>query len=380
MNNALSGAIMKQNKSLILLSIMFLLVFCTGCQREQTKIEHIMTESTAQMSSATTVNNESTDYSTPVNTGSTLNQVRQMIGLPHWSPLFNSQAPFSVAILDSGVFPHQDLIGTTNRIVAFKDLVNQIENPYDDNGHGTAVAGIIAGDGYQSGGVDAGLAPFVNLVCVKTLDYACRGYAQTLIDGIYWVIEHKEQYNIKILNISIGVPTESSLYRDVAQAAKQAFEAGILVVAAVGNNGTAKSIVQAPANSANVIAVGTVEKNAYSGQYEIPSFSSVGITASGIKKPDIYAPGSDVISLKSDIYYKGKGEINQKISYGIPLSGTSISCAVISGAAAVMIQQYPSMDLNQIKEVIEKNSILLETNESMEKSKMFFFNGGEYER
>ena len=107
----------------------------------------------------------------------------------------------SVAILDTGIFLHPDLSG---RIVAFHDFVHQKQEPYDDCGHGTHVAGCLAGDGYLSDGRLSGIAPASHLIVGKILDQNGSGNIDTMISAIQWILDHQKEYNIKILNISIG--------------------------------------------------------------------------------------------------------------------------------------------------------------------------------
>lgn len=106
-----------------------------------------------------------------------------------------------VAVLDTGCFPHEDL---QNRIAAFRDIVGRKRLPYDDNGHGTHVCGIIGGNGYSSSGACCGLAPECHLIPVKVLDRRGNGYASDVLSGLRWIRENRELYHIRIVNISVG--------------------------------------------------------------------------------------------------------------------------------------------------------------------------------
>ena len=106
----------------------------------------------------------------------------------------------SVAILDTGIFLHPDFAG---RVLQFKDFIHQIADPYDDSGHGTHVAGCLAGDGYLSDGKYCGIAPSCNLIIGKVLDNKGLGNIDNVIDAIQWILQNKENYNTRILNISI---------------------------------------------------------------------------------------------------------------------------------------------------------------------------------
>ena len=106
----------------------------------------------------------------------------------------------SVAILDTGIFLHPDFSG---RIIAFHDFIHQKQDPYDDSGHGTHVAGCLAGDGYLSDGRFCGIAPSCRLIIGKILDKKGNGSIDTMIDAIQWILENQEKYNVKILNIML---------------------------------------------------------------------------------------------------------------------------------------------------------------------------------
>jgi len=141
----------------------------------------------------------------------------------------------TVAVVDTGIYPHPDLTQPTNRILAFKDFVNNYSSPYDDNGHGTHVAGIIAGNGTKSNGQYKGVAPDANLVGVKVLDSTGGGRSSNVIAGIQWVVQNKATYGIKVMNLSLGGrATESYTTDPLSQAAEAAWQAGIVVVAAEG--------------------------------------------------------------------------------------------------------------------------------------------------
>ena len=106
-----------------------------------------------------------------------------------------------VAVLDTGIYKHIDF---GNRIIAFKDFINNRAFPYDDSGHGTHVSGIIAGDGYASHGRFKGIAPMSQIISVKVLDSNGNGNIENVIKGTKWIINNKDIYNIKIVNISFG--------------------------------------------------------------------------------------------------------------------------------------------------------------------------------
>lgn len=120
----------------------------------------------------------------------------------------------TIAVIDTGVAPHEDLIRPNNRIVGFKDFVNNKTSPYDDNGHGTHVAGIIAGNGYSSRGKYTGIAPQANILAVKALDSEGSGSTSNIISAISYVVNTRDTYGTKVINLSLGSPANSSCKKD----------------------------------------------------------------------------------------------------------------------------------------------------------------------
>ena len=120
----------------------------------------------------------------------------------------------SVAILDTGIFPHEDLTTPYNRIIGFKDFIGQKDQPYDDDGHGTHVSGIIAGNGFSSRGKYMGIAPDANIIGVKVLKDDGSGNISDVIAGIQWVVDNKEKYNIKVLTLSLGTKPKNKYEND----------------------------------------------------------------------------------------------------------------------------------------------------------------------
>ena len=184
-------------------------------------------------------------------------------------------AGIGVAVIDSGVTAwHNDLADpnapTTQRVDQFVDFVGGQSQPYDDYGHGTHVAGIIAGNGADSNGARTGIAPKARLVVLKVLDEDGRGRISDVIAAIDYAVAHKSEFNIRVLNMSIGAGVYESYNTDLLTlAAKRAVEEGLVVVAAAGNHGrNDEGVVQhgaisAPGNAPWVITVGAVEPHGH---------------------------------------------------------------------------------------------------------------------
>ena len=137
---------------------------------------------------------------------------RETIREDHPEPINYTGKGIGVAVVDTGVAPHPDLVKPADRIVAFKDYINEKREPYDDNGHGTHVAGIIAGNGYGSRGKYSGIAPEANIIAIKTLDKEGSGDTSDVIAAIQWVLDNRNRYNIKVLNLSLGSQPKSLSY------------------------------------------------------------------------------------------------------------------------------------------------------------------------
>ena len=151
-----------------------------------------------------------------------------------------------VAVVDTGVSPHYDLVFPENRIIAFKDLLGNKEIPYDDDGHGTHVAGIIAGNGYTSHKY-IGTAPCANLIVIKALDHSGNGTESDILAALQWVLNHQQKYNIRVINLSLGIKSEAPYHDDtLVKGANAAVKRGLTVVAAAGNNGPGKCTINSP--------------------------------------------------------------------------------------------------------------------------------------
>ncbi len=255
----------------------------------------------------------------------------------------------TVAVIDTGLSPHADLMKPKNRIVGFKDFVNNKTKPYDDNGHGTHVAGIIASNGYSSNGKYAGIAPEANILAVKALDDTGSGSTSDIVSAIQWVVETKDKYNTKIINLSLGSPATNPYYSDpLAQAVEGAVKSGLTVVVAAGNSGPSRKTILCPGNSPSAITVGAVDDNKTPELNDdfIAPFSSRGPTNDGLIKPDIVAPGVDIMSLS-----------NKNVNSYVSLSGTSMATPVISGACSLMYQRNNNMKPKQIKYLLKNSCV-----------------------
>jgi serine protease AprX len=294
-------------------------------------------------------------------------------------------AGIGVAVIDSGITSwHDDLTysgsspqvkrANGQRVAAFVDFVNGRTSTYDDHGHGTHVAGIIAGNGRLSWGARAGIAPAAHLVSLKVLDYQARGVISDVIAALEFAIANRAAYNIRIINLSVGAAVTESYRTDpITLAAKRAVDAGIVVVTAAGNLGrnaagqTQYGAITAPGNAPWVLTVGAYSHEGTLWRFDdkVAGYSSRGPTAHDFgAKPDLLAPGTGIVSLSdpTSTLYATKsdqllsGSVLTSYKPYLSLSGTSMAAPVVTGAVALMLQANPSLTPNLVKAILQYTS------------------------
>lgn len=238
-----------------------------------------------------------------------------------------------VAVLDTGIFPHMDF---DNRIRTFADFVHYRSKPYDDNGHGTHVSGLIGGSGKASGGRHRGMAPECSLISLKVLDHNGNGNKEDVLQAFQWILRNKDRYGIRIVNISVGTTCNTRReHQLLISGVEEVWDAGLVVVAAAGNQGPGPGTITAPGSSRKVITVGSSDMLASN-----KGTSGRGPTMDCICKPDIVTPGHKIIScapsMENGQFYAVK-------------SGTSMSTPVISGAIALLLEKEPQLTNVEVK-------------------------------
>lgn len=268
----------------------------------------------------------------------------------------------TIAIIDTGIYPHPDL---ENRIVAFKDFVNNRDNAYDDNGHGTHCAGDAAGNGRSSDGLYKGPAPNANVVGVKVLDKLGSGSLSTVMAGVEWCIDYNQENpnnKIDIISMSLGsTPQRYSSVKDdpMVKAVEAAWDQGIVVCVAAGNSGPDPGTIASPGISELVITVGAMDdRNTVTrGDDTIAVFSSKGPTIYGHDKPDVVAPGVNVVSLRSPNSYLDKLQKSNRVgSQYFSLSGTSMATPICAGVVALIIEHNRNLTPKQVKKQLLKGA------------------------
>lgn len=272
-------------------------------------------------------------------------RVRQQIACPKMDEITGN--PVCIAFLDTGITAmHPDF---SQDEIIFRDFVNGIDMAYDDAGHGTHVCGIAAGSGLLSGGRYRGIAPGSRILMAKVLDRNGDGTAENMLRGMEWIFRNKARYQIRIMNISIGIGIlqDEEKERELRQYVDEAWNQGLVVVCAAGNTGPERATISALGKSRNVITVGCHDGEYYkdSGK-RCEMYSGRGPADRIIKKPDLVAPGTEIISCNA-AYRTGNRRRNAP-AY-VKKSGTSMATPMVSGAAALLLQKWPEMKQEMIK-------------------------------
>ena len=241
----------------------------------------------------------------------------------------------AAAVLDTGIYEHEDFRVYGNRICCFKDFVQGRSNPYDDNGHGTHVSGIIASGGFSPEGRRIGIAPEASIAALKVLDRQGSGKISTMLQAIDWLLLYHKRYGIRIVNISVGMPLKD--WRDpqkdaLVQKVEELWNAGLVVVVAAGNEGPGQYTITSPGVSRKVITVGALEGEGSSGRAfgRVVHYSGCGpVPGTCVCKPDVIAPASAVLSCDNH----GRAYRRR--------SGTSMATPVVSGVIALLLSAQP---------------------------------------
>lgn len=239
-----------------------------------------------------------------------------------------------IAVLDTGAASHIDL---RNRIVYFCDLVHYRTKAYDDNGHGTHIAGILCGTGIGNGKKMTGMAPGAELIVFKVLDARGNGRTEDVIYALSWIKANYAKYRIRLLNFSMGFLPNSGQHeqKEIMKRLEELWDLGITVVTAAGNNGPKRYSVTVPGISKKVITVGACDDSKIE-NYLKKGYSGRGPTECCVIKPEVLAPGTGILSLnKSDGY--------------IRKSGSSMATPIVCGALALCYDKKPDLTPARLK-------------------------------
>ena len=256
----------------------------------------------------------------------------------------------TVAVIDSGINPGADFGG---RITGFRNFSSESYFPFDQNGHGSWVAGIIAGR--DARGRFVGIAPGADLLSVKVAGRDGSAHAGDVIEALQWVVRNKDRYDVRVINISLNSAIADSYLRDpLAAAVEEAWFQGIVVVVSAGNLGASPFAVDhAPANDPFVITVGSFDDRGTPARSDdvIADWSSRGVTVDGYAKPEVTAPGVGIVSVSGGNHTYLARQAPEAVVDGryLRLSGSSASAAVVSGTVALMLDEDPSLTPDEVK-------------------------------
>ncbi len=308
-------------------------------------------------------------FDASVDPGSIFNTANSVKARDYWRNGITGRG-VDIAVIDTGVAPVEGLT-VDGKVVHGPDLSFESQSPelryLDSNGHGSHMTGIIAGRdnaavaGKENGDHDnfIGIAPDARVVSVKVANAVGGTDVSQVLAAISWVVEHRNDngLNIKVLNLSFGTDSVQDYRIDpLSYAAEMAWHKGIVVVAAAGNTGFGDSKLNDPAYNPYVLAVGASDtKGTYDSSDDVvPAWSSKG---DGTRNPDLVAPGKSVVSLRvpgSHIDMRHpEGRVNERFFRG---SGTSEAAAVVSGAAALVLQQRPGATPDQVKALLRSSA------------------------
>lgn len=275
-----------------------------------------------------------------------MKNIRAYYGLNNYDSLNSNNG--NVVIIDSGISMHPDLINNVSR---FYNFTKQSDNIYDEFGHGTHIAGIIAGTGVASNQEIVGINPGQNLISLKVLDKKGNGDFDNLYNALEWTLYNASKYKIRLVNLSINIKTNINRIKEtqIYTLIDRLWNNNIVIVTSAGNK--QDEIIDGIAAMPQVITVGCYDE--FCGENQISAgkccgaYSRNGFIYNDYYKPDVLAPGSRIISC-SNKWYKRSGFYDEK-------SGTSMATAIVSGAISLLLKKNETLENYKIKNLIEKS-------------------------
>lgn len=284
-----------------------------------------------------------------------MDRVRKQIHYEYIEKLGLTGKGVNVCVLDTGISSHIDF---DHRIIEFADLTQKNTNKIrDDSGHGTHVCGILAGSGKASDGLYKGIAVRSNLIVLKVLNDQGNGQVDTLLSALQWILEHCFEYSIRIVNISISVSKNCSLHTDriklfhLKDLLYRLHEKNILIVTAAGNEGPDNNSISILGNQNYTLCVGCHDGNYKSKSDPLcEQYSGRGFAYYSMMKPDVVAPGTEIVSCSG----RNRRGYTSK-------SGTSMSCPIISGVAADLMELLGNVPVDKIANEIRMGTTSVNT-------------------
>lgn len=284
-----------------------------------------------------------------------MDRVRRQLGLTKEYVYLGDKSDVTIAVLDSGVASHPDL---KDRIVAFHDFSGRIQKdgkrhgsfrPYDDYGHGTHVCGILAGNGGLSNGRYRGIIPEAKLVVGKILDARGDGAAEDMIEGMRWILDVREKYGVRLLNLSVGISntTKKEKQEKLYVMLNALSEAGILVICAAGNQGPGQGSLSFLGAGNFVISVGCDDGEYFKGDPARCEYhSGRGRRGTILRKPDVVAPGTKISSCSSLCQNASCGNGYER------RSGTSMATPIVTGCLGRVLQINQNLSNWELKRLL----------------------------
>lgn len=267
-----------------------------------------------------------------------------------------------IGLVDTGVYPHEDLKKPFNKIVKFRDLIRDCNYPYDDNGHGTFISGLLCGSGESSNGRFKGIAENSHIYCIKAFNGTGKGFIADILFALETLIEESELNNIKLICLPFECLNNNSFILSLFDAIfKKAQEKGITILVPAGHNGNTQGSIRGIATLSSCITVGGIDTCHYPAKpYE---FSSSG-PYKNFQKPDLVAACVNLTSLNSDTSYLSQRN-NMKI-YPKPIkkpytfyTGTSCATAYVCGLCALLLENDPNLKFEDTLSLLKVSCTLL---------------------
>lgn len=260
-----------------------------------------------------------------------------------------------IGLVDSGIYPHPDLLNPSNRISFFTDLINNLSYPYDDNGHGTCIAGVMVGSGITSNNMYKGIATHANIFCYKAFDKLGKGYASTVLHAIECLIESCQSNNIKVLCLPFELLTHNNIILDAfSHTFNELIERGVTPVVPSGSNINVEGSLMGISTLDNCITVAGVDTSTSLKPYPYSSAGPYGKSS----KPNLSAACVNITSINADTSY-----ISEKNGFKLyptkleasykTFSGTSLSTAFVSGLCALLYENNPNLSFKDLTSLLK---------------------------
>lgn len=269
-----------------------------------------------------------------------------------------------IAVIDSGVYPHPDLQKPTNRIKKFVDLSGTYKYPYDDNGHGTFVCGLLGGSGYSSKGMYRGIAENSNLYVIKTFNSLGRAFVSDILYALELILEDREEFNLRIACLPFEIMEyDPYLMKLFSKSFDKLISYGIIPIVPAGSQGNEEGSMTGIAALSNCITVGGLDTS--SSNTTTYLYSSSGPVGKS-EKPNLAAACVDICSLNTNVKYIPERNGIKLFPHNIEkpyttYTGTSCAAAFVSGVCAMLFENNPSLTFKDICSLLKVSSSMLNT-------------------